>query len=138
MFKHRFFLLLFLSLFGVVSDALAVSDHSNTLSFSLEEALRIAYFNNPQMCSAREAVEAQKGRAVTQSSFRGPEARFEVGPENSLSSWEVTQAFDAPGALILKSQIAGDEIKIKEAELKALWADIYRRVKSVYAGVLFN
>src|SRR3989338_1567714 len=88
------------------------------------------------MRGAREAVEVQKGRVVTQSSFRGPEIRFEVG--GSLSSWEITQEFDAPGTLILKSQITGDEVKIKETELRVLWADIYRRVKSAYAGVLFN
>lgn len=151
MLNKSFWLLFFISLHCAIPSALAISTNSGKTSFSMKEALRTAYFNNPEMRSIREAVEAQKGRAVTQSSLRGPEVRFEVGgfksqevngekvdPETSLSSWEVTQEFDSPGALVLKSQIAGDEVRIKEAELKALWADIYRRVKSGYAGVLFS
>ena len=151
MFNNHFWLLLFMSLFCAVPNVLAMSENLDKTSFSLEDSLRMAYFNNPEMRSARETVEAQKGREITQSSFRGPEVRFEVGgfksqevdgekvnPENSLSSWEVTQEFEAPCALILKSQIADAEVKIKEAELKTLWADIYRRVKSAYARVLFS
>jgi len=149
-FNKRFWLFLFVIFCLVSSDVLA-AENLGKAHYSLDEALKTAYFSNPGMRSAREAVEAQKGRAVTQSSFRGPEVRFEVGgfksqevdgekvdPKKSLSSWEVTQEFDAPGTLILKSQIADNQVKIKENELKAVWADIYKRVKSAYAGVLFS
>src|SRR3989338_5195230 len=98
-----------MSLFCAVPNVLAMSENLDKTSFSLEDSLRMAYLHNPEMRSARETVEAQKGRAVTQSSFHGPEVRFEVD-----NLWEITQEFEAPGALILKSQIAGAEVKIKE------------------------
>src|SRR3989338_8362867 len=108
--NNRFWLFLFVSLFCASPDIFAASRNLIKPSYSLEETLREAYSNNPEIRAARETVEAQKGRAVTQSSFRGPEVRFDIDPKNSLSSWEITQEFDAPGSLILKSQIAGDMV----------------------------
>ena len=145
--KKALFLLIFL--FGLESRSWGASLEENTLS--LDDAFKTAYVSNPDMKQAKEEIEASIGRKITESSFKGPEVRFEIGgfksqevngekvnPEKQLSSYEITQGFDAPGTLILKSQIAGDEVNITKGLLQATWAGVYKNVKSTYAEVLFQ
>ena len=120
-------------------------------TLSMEDTLLLAYRQNPKMKEARESIEAQIGRKITDSAFKGPEVSFEIGgfksqevsgekvtPDKSLDSFEVIQPFDPPGVRFLKGSIAEDNVRIAKGNLATIWASVYKDIKTAYSNTLFR
>ncbi len=135
---HFYFLALILLTFTVPS-AFA----SETLS--LEQALRVAYSQNPRMIEARKEISASKGRWVQAEAPPDPEMGMSIGgfkkseegsQKKNVDSVEVVQPLDPLGVRFLRGRMAWDEVKIAKGSLDLVWAEVRKNIISLYATVL--
>lgn len=117
---------------------------------SLEEALRIAYANNPSMIEARENITASKGRWLQAEALPDPEMEIKVaglkkqvqdGKESrrgKIDSFVIQQPLDPLGTRFLRGRMAWDEVRIEKGNLELVWARVRQEVVSLYASILTN
>jgi outer membrane protein TolC len=125
----------------------AVSTYAEEEIFTLDTALVTAYENNPRMTEARKSVEAVKGDSITARVLPNPEVEFEIGGlkknedgkrRTNLDKVGVKQEFEPFGVRGLKSKIARNEILIQEESVRAVWSEIYLKVRENYNKIILD
>ncbi len=117
----------------------------NTNALPLEEAVRLALANNPDVRASGARVEAAAGRAYQAKKWTNPEL------ESSAEDWPVSngrgfsdakqtigiaQTLPYPGKKSLDKQIGGAGVKLSEAELAVRRTEIVRDVTAGFFRVL--
>jgi outer membrane protein TolC len=110
---------------------------------SLREAIAEALKNNPEIQMAKNKVESARARAGQSTYLEDPELNVEAWgvPLNHPLRYRsanplilgVRQKFPFFGKLGLKGEIAGQEVRMVEEELRAKEQEIVAKVKSAYA-----
>ncbi len=138
----RIIFTLFLA-FGFLFLALGQPAQAETLS--LDQALAIAYRNNPDMLAAREEISASKGRWIQAEALPDPELEIEIGgfkkneegsTDKNVGSVALVQPLDPLGTRFLRGRVAWDEVKIAKGSRELVWARVRQEVLSLYAGIL--
>ncbi len=119
---------------------LALAEMPAEEALSLEEALGVAYLNNPEMIEAREEVAASKGRWIQAEALPDPEIEFDIGglkeQEGHLDSFAVKQPLDPLGTRFLRGRIGWDEVRIAKSGVELVWAEVRKKVIELYARIL--
>lgn len=133
-------LLLSCSIFVLLSLPLASAQAGTEEggALSLDEALRIAYVQNPRMAEARKEISASKGRWIQAEALPDPEFEIEIGGfksggKNSVDSIAVRQPLDPLGTRFLRGRIAHDEVVIARNQVDVVWAGIRKEIIEIYA-----
>ena len=110
---------------------------------SLSEAIAEALKNNPEIQAAKNKLESVRARSKQATYLEDPELNLEAWgiPLNHPVSFRsanpivlgLRQKFPFFGKLGLKGEIAAQDIKMSEEELRAKEVDIVAKVKSAYA-----
>ncbi len=123
-----------------------MADQSNEI-LGLEEALSLAYQQNPRIVQARKAIEGSQGDLITARTWANPEVEAEIGGlrkddegrrKGHLDSITFKQSFDPPGVRFLKSKIAQNDVTIQQEALKSVWSEVYLEVREIYARVVLD
>lgn len=136
MFKRTAVFILFLALCAPRSFAAG--------PISLDEALELAYQNNPDMGQARNSIEISEARVLSASALPDPEAEIEIGGLKSndgsrkgeIGSFSVKQPLEPFGTRLLKRSTAMDDVTIAGGELARTWAKVRTQVIDLYSAVL--
>lgn len=141
------FLVVILALFCTTS--VAATPKKNSLS--MEDAISIAYQNNPSVQEAKQNVRVADAKYWQSKKFDNPELEFEIakipndlGGENTFNSdtTEGSVQFSQPiqtfGKRGLKISIAKDEKIQAELALKNILLDVGREVKEQYTQTLLH
>ncbi|HEU4340368.1 MAG TPA: TolC family protein [Candidatus Binatia bacterium] len=109
------------------------------LSELIEEALR----NNPEIQAANKKIDSARARAGQATYLEDPEVNFEAWgvPLNHPLKYRsanpliigVRQKLPFFGKLGLRGEMAGEEVRITEAELRAKEQEIVAKIKTTYA-----
>lgn len=106
---------------------------------TLEDTVKKAFSSNIEIKNSIKNIDAAKSSAITQGSFLNPEASFEFNKGAAgaigLSAFEVSQPFDPPGVLQLKSQIAANTVANLSAEFEEKAAEVYLNAISGFYGI---
>ena len=110
---------------------------------SLSEAITEALKSNPEIQAAKNKVESARARAGQATYLEDPEVNLEAWgvPLNHPVKFRsanpiilgLRQKFPFFGKLGLKGEIAAEDVKMAEEELRAKEIDVIAKVKSVYA-----
>src|SRR3989338_10541003 len=110
-----FYISIFLSQFLITP---LIAGQPNEL-LGLEEALSLAYQQNPRVVQARKAIEGSQGDLLTARTWANPEVEAEIGGlkkndegrrKGHLDSITFKKSFDPPGVRHFKSGIATNEV----------------------------
>jgi outer membrane protein TolC len=112
-------------------------------ALTLSELVAQALANNPEIQAAKRKVESGRARAGQSTYLEDPEVNFEAWgvPLNQPVNYRkanplifgVRQKLPFFGKLGLKGEIAGQEVRMVEEELRAKEQEIIAKVKSAYA-----
>jgi cobalt-zinc-cadmium efflux system outer membrane protein len=112
-------------------------------ALTLSELVAQALDNNPEIQAAKRSVESARARAGQATYLEDPEVNFEAWgvPLNQPVNYRkanplifgVRQKLPFFGKLGLKGEMAGQEVRIVEEELRAKEQEIIAKVKSFYA-----
>ncbi|HSF58418.1 MAG TPA: TolC family protein [Candidatus Binatia bacterium] len=112
-------------------------------ALTLSELVAQALENNPEIQAAKRKVESARARAGQATYLEDPEVNFEAWgvPLNQPVNYRkanplifgMRQKLPFFGKLGLKGEIAGQEVKMIEEELRAKEQEIVAKVKSAYA-----
>ena len=136
-----------ISIFLITSFSVSISNAEDTVSISLEEALKIAYTNNPRMIEAKKFIEASKGDLITARTLLNPEMEVELGGlkknekgerKTNLDSIAFKQNFDPLGVRELKSKIAKNDVLIQEESLRSTWSEVYSEVREAHTKIILD
>jgi outer membrane protein TolC len=123
-----------------------MADQSNEI-LGLEEALSLAYQQNPRIVQARKAIEGSQGDLITARTWANPEVEAEIGGlrkddegrrKGHLDSITFKQNFDPPGVRFLESKIAQNDVTIQQEALKSVWSEVYLEVREICARVVLD
>ena len=137
--------MIFILLSQVLISSL-MADQSNEI-LGLEEALSLAYQQNPHIVQARRAIEGRQGDLMTIRTWANPEVEVEIGGlkrddggrrKGRLDSITFKQNFDPPGVRFLKSEIAQNDVAIQQEALKFVWSEIYLEVRKIYVRIVLD
>jgi outer membrane protein TolC len=131
--KNTVFCLLLSCLIMVFSGILYAEE------MTLENTIAKAFSANTEIKNAAKSIDAAKSSAFTQGTFLNPEATLEfaknTGGSIGFSAIEVSQPFEQPGVLQLKSKIASNRIAYCNSVFKETAAAVYSGVVSKFYGV---
>ena len=112
-------------------------------ALTLSELVAQALENNPEIQAAKRKVESARARAGQATYLEDPEVNFEAWgvPLNQPVNYRkanplifgVRQKLPFFGKLGLKGEIAGQEVRMVEEELRAKEQEVIAKVKSAYA-----
>jgi cobalt-zinc-cadmium efflux system outer membrane protein len=144
-------------LISLISNAgllLAVAEETmfSAETLSLDQALRIAYVENPRMIEARKEISASQGRWIQAEALPEPELSIDVGGlkkhrkiagdedskeirQGHLDAFSVKQPLDPLGTRFLRGRMAWDEVSIAKAGLDLLWGEVRAQVIELYARI---
>ena len=114
---------------------------------SLQDALEVAYAQNPRMVTARQDVEAAKGRRIQAGAYPNPEAEVSVsefskgvgsGSTVGDDSVSVSQEVDLLGKVPLKRNIAQAEYDAARHMLDRTWNEVAFEVTRAYNTLLLS
>ena len=145
--SRKIHILLYISTFlSQILISPLMADQSNEI-LDLEEALSLAYQQNPRIVQARKAIEGSQGDLITARTWANPEVEAEIGGlkkddegrrKGHLDSITFKQSFDPPGVRFLKSKIAQNDVTIQQEALKSVWSEVYLEVREIYARVVLD
>jgi cobalt-zinc-cadmium efflux system outer membrane protein len=128
---------------GPTDKSLAVAGEPQRQVLALSELVAQALENNPEIQAAKRKVESARARAGQATYLEDPEVNFEAWgvPLNQPVNYRkanplifgMRQKLPFFGKLGLKGEIAGQEVKMIEEELRAKEQEIVAKVKSAYA-----
>lgn len=140
---------LIISLISILIMPLSAEEQEDTLS--LENALALAWQNNPEVLEGRKKIEIEQAHYLQTKKFANPEIEFEVDKlrkdftgENTYDKRDlegqgrVNQPLELWGKKGLKIGIAKDEVVQAELQYKKLWLDVSRQIKEQYAQTLLG
>ncbi|MCA9402703.1 MAG: TolC family protein [Candidatus Omnitrophica bacterium] len=131
-------------LFVLVCTMAATASVSELGILSLEEALELAWKNNPRMGRARLAIESARGEHTAAKSWPEPSLEFEIGGlkkgtdgsrKAHLDTIALKQPFNIIGTRRLQAALGKNEIVIKEQSLRQVWSEVYVEVRSIYKNL---
>jgi outer membrane protein, heavy metal efflux system len=128
-----------------IDKALVVAgEPQGRAALTLSELVAQALENNPEIQAAKRKVESARARAGQATYLEDPEVNFEAWgvplsqPVNYRRAnpliFGVRQKLPFFGKLGLKGEIAGQEVRMVEEELRAKEHEIIAKVKSAYAN----
>ena len=136
-------LLAFLMVVSSIIPTLARAQVSREGGLSLSEAITEALQNNPEISAAKSKVESARAKAGQAAYLEDPEVNLEAWgvPLNHPFRYRsanplivgVRQKLPFFGKLGLKREIAGQEVRMIEEELRAKEQEIIAKVKTAYA-----
>jgi cobalt-zinc-cadmium efflux system outer membrane protein len=112
---------------------------------TLDEAVRLALANNPELRAAEARVEAATGRAKQAQRWSNPELELHAedwpvrggrGFADAKQTLGVAQTLPYPGKKALDGQVGGAGVKLMEAELAVRRTEIVRDVKAGFFRAL--
>jgi cobalt-zinc-cadmium efflux system outer membrane protein len=122
------------------------SVHANVYdAMSLDEALDVAFQNNPKMTEARNNVKISEGKSIQVKKFLDPEVSLEIGDlrkdetgsrDPGIGSFSVVQPFEPLGTRFLMTQIANNDVAIAKGDVATIWGRVRNEVTALYAAVL--
>lgn len=136
-----------LFLFVFYSGISSLQAFSSKEVLDLNQALTIAYQQNPRIVQARKAIEGSHGDLITEKTWANPKLETEISglrrnEEDSRKGYlgliSVKQSFDPPGVRSIGKKIKKNEIVIQQQLLKAVWSEVYFEIRSVYAKLILN
>ncbi len=142
----RYFCLFALLTFS--TSIVQASDVLNQESLSLDQALRIAFAQNPKMIEARKDISASNGRWIQAEALPDPELDLSIGGlkkqtkdekqvrDGNLDTVAIKQPLDPLGTRFLRGRIAHDGVNISKNQLNIVWSQISAQVITVYAQIL--
>lgn len=141
MFKQFLSIIVFVLIVSPVAYAQRFSEGE---ALSLQEALNVAYRQNPYLMEARKEREAQEGRSFQKKALPDPEAEFSIGglrskddgSKGKLDSYTVMQPIGSLGERLASFSIADSEGRIARNQLEMAWAQIRARIIKLYAQVI--
>lgn len=111
----------------------------------LDDALRLAFYNGPDMVQARGMVDISQGRFIQSMKMPDPEIALEIGDlrkdeegsrNPAIGTFSVMQPIDPFGTRVLEAQIAKGGVDIAKGDLMTVWAHARKEVTELYASVL--
>ncbi len=126
-FKTRFIILFLLILFAKADAAV----------FTLDDALKIALQNNPELKAAQLEWTAAQSKIPLEKSLPDPEIALESMELKNVSPM-VSQTFPYPGKLSARGATAHHEAKRQEFLFKAVRLNLIKAVKERYFSLLYH
>lgn len=120
-------------------------DSTRTNALTLDEAVRLALANNPELRASSARVDAAAGRAYQARKWTNPELELSAedwpvsggqGFSDAKQTIGIAQTLPYPGKKSLDKQIGGAGVKLSEAELALRRTEIVRDVKAGFFRVL--
>jgi outer membrane protein, heavy metal efflux system len=117
----------------------------NTNAFTLDEAIRLALANSPELRAAGAQVDAAAGRAWQAKKWSNPELELSAedwpvdngrGFSDAKQTIGIAQTLPFPGKKSFDKQIGDQGIKLSEAELALRRTELVRDVKAGFFRVL--
>lgn len=111
----------------------------------LDDALRLAFYNGPDMVQARGMVDISQGRFIQSMKMPDPEIALEIGDlrkdeegsrNPAIGTFSVMQPIDPFGTRVLEAQMAKGGVDIAKGDLMTVWAHARKEVTELYASVL--
>jgi cobalt-zinc-cadmium efflux system outer membrane protein len=141
--------------FSALATLVAVSAHAgfaaqspesaSANALTLDEAVRLALANNPELRASGARVDAAAGRAYQAKKWSNPELELSAedwpvskgrGFSGAKQTIGIVQTLPYPGKKTLDMQIGGAEVRLSEAELGVRRTEIVRDVKAGFFQVL--
>lgn len=113
-------------------------------ALSIEQALAVAWQNNPDVLEARKKIEIQRAHYRQTGKLPNPDIEFEVDKLRQddgralEGEGKVSQPLELWGKRGLKIGIAKDAVALAELEFRKVWLDVSRRIKEQYAQALLG
>lgn len=108
-------------------------------ALTFEDAVKKAFSSNIEIKNAEKGIDAAKSAALTQGTFLDPEASMEFNKTTNgsigLTAIEVSQPFDPPGVLQLKSRLAANAVATLNAEFEEKAAEVYLNTIEGFYGI---
>lgn len=111
---------------------------------SVEDAVRTALENNPEIKTAQLNIEREEG--IKQKAFNIPKPQVFVeyeGVKGSLSNFEsrkigISQEFEFPLSYFLRADVQSSQVEIARQEVSWITNDITAQVKTAYLNLLLS
>ena len=133
MLKNHLILYLLLCLNLVFGSAIFAEE------LTFDDTIKKAFSSNIEIKNAMKSIDAAKSAALTQGTFLDPEASLEFNKSANgsigLTTIEVSQPFDPPGVLQLKSQLASNAVATLNAEFEEKAAEVYLNTLEGFYGI---
>jgi outer membrane protein TolC len=132
--------------FATVAWALNVFAASDEAQLSLNDALKIARAQNPEIAAARDEWEMARAKIPAAKTWPDPEIGIEYWgfPRSSLNvtraneRWlDVAQTIPFPGKLTLKGNAAKHEARREEELYRSMERDVLTQVKEAYYALFY-
>lgn len=120
----------------LMSLHIKVAGEEELEKLSLEEALKVAFVNNPEIVTAGKNIESAKARVAQAMAYPNPELELGMKTPSEDVEVEVSQELDLFGKRTLRGKVAKNEIKIYESDFDLIWTEVSLKVKEVYAQIL--
>lgn len=136
-----------ISIFFIIIFFISIVGAEPTATISLEEALKIAYTDNPRMIEAKKSIDASKGDLITAKTLANPEVELEIGGlkkneegerKANLDNIAFKQNFDPLGVRWLKSKIAKNDVRIHEESLRSVWSEVYSEIREAHTKIILD
>ena len=130
---------------ALLGFAAATPESVSTNALTLDEAVRLALANNPELRASGARVDAAAWRAYQAKKWTNPELELSAedwpvshgaGFSNAKQTLGIAQTLPYPGKKSLDKQIGGAGVKLSEAELAVRRTEIVRDVKAGFYRVL--
>lgn len=124
---------------------LGFAAQAGTNALTLNEVVRLALVNNPELQASGARVKAAAGRAYQARMWTNPELELSAedwpvsngrGFSSAKQTLGINQTLPYPGKKLLDRQIGGVGVKLSEAELSLRRTEIVRDVKAGFFRVL--
>jgi len=118
---------------------------ASTNALTLDESVRLALANNPELRASGARVDAAAGRAYQAKKWSNPELELSAedwpvskgrGFSDAKQTIGIAQTLPYPGKKSLDKQMGGAEVKLSEAELALRRTELVRDVKASFFRVL--
>lgn len=125
--------------------AAQMSESASTNRLTLDEAVRLALANNPELRASGARVDAAAGRAYQARKWTNPELELSAedwpvsnggGFSDAKQTIGIVQTLPFPGKKSLDKQIGGAGVRLSEAELAVRRTEIMRDVTAGFFRVL--
>lgn len=105
----------------------------STATITLDQILRTAEANNPEIRAAQKRWDAAKAKIGVENAWEKPQITYERMYSGDEKVFGVSQEIPFPGKLALKGQVASKEAAMAEQDFRAKAIEVRSKAKAAYA-----
>ncbi|RLA16990.1 MAG: CusA/CzcA family heavy metal efflux RND transporter [Gammaproteobacteria bacterium] len=112
----------------------------NTKDLTVEEALTIAFENNPSLKAANFEIEKQENLNSAAIDFEKTSVTYSRGQLNSSETdyqWEITQGFKFPTVYGTQSKLQKEKVALSESTMQLQKNNLERKIRAIYSQLQY-